>query len=226
LAQPGGNITGVAVNIGAEQWDKRAQLLRQVVPHLTKLGVLDTRRNRDTWEADMPELGRRQAVTFVGPPLNYPVNEAEYRRVFASLVQVGADGIEASDEVENIANLRVIVELAEKNRLPALYPFAVFVKHGGLMSYRVDESELGRNVAVMVVQILKGAKPADIPIFLPTKFDPGATVQTPLPRARARGAWRPHDAWPHLVGFDPAVLWKILLTFQRNTPCWWCGEQK
>jgi putative ABC transport system substrate-binding protein len=110
------------------------------------------------------------AVTYVGPPLNYPVNEAEYRRVFASLVQIGVDGIEASDEVENVANLEVIVELAEKYRLPALYPFAVFVKHGGLMSYGVDELELGRNAAVMVGQILKGAKPADIPVVQPTKF--------------------------------------------------------
>jgi hypothetical protein len=65
----------------------------------------------------MPELNRRLAVTHVGPPLNHPVNEAEYLRVFASLAQGGADGIVVSDEVENIANLKVIVELAEKNRL-------------------------------------------------------------------------------------------------------------
>ena len=170
LARPGGNITGVTVNIGAEQWDKRVQLQRQMVPHLTKLGVLDTRGFRDGWEADMPELGRRRGFTFVGPPLNYPVNEAEYRRLFASLVQIGVDGIEATDEPENIVNLKVIVELAEKYRLPALYPFAVFVKPGGLVSYGVDESELGRNAAGMVDRILKGAKPADIPVFQPTKF--------------------------------------------------------
>jgi len=82
----------------------------------------------------MPALGRRRRFTFVGPPLNYPVNEAEYRRVFASLAQIGVDGIEATDEVENLANLKVIVELAEKYRLPALYPFAVFVKYGVLES--------------------------------------------------------------------------------------------
>jgi putative ABC transport system substrate-binding protein len=170
LARPGGNITGVAIDIGGDQWGKRVQLLRQVVPHLTKLAVLETREVRDTWEADMPELSRRWAVSFVGPPLNHPVNEAEYRRVFASLAQAGADGIMLDDSVENVANLKLIVELAEKYRLPALYPFAMFVKPGGLMSYGVDEPELGRNTAVMVDQILKGAKPADIPIFQPTKF--------------------------------------------------------
>jgi len=134
------------------------------------LDLLEALPTVDTWEADMPELGRRRGFTFVGPPLNYPVNEAEYRRVFASLAQIGVDGIEATDEVENLAHLKVIVELAEKYRLPALYPFAVFVKHGGLMSFGADEPEIGRNAAVMVAQILKGAKPADIPIFQPTKF--------------------------------------------------------
>jgi putative tryptophan/tyrosine transport system substrate-binding protein len=88
LARPGGNITGVAVNIGEEQWDKRIQLLRQLVPNLTKLAVLETRRNRNLWEARMPEFSRRWAVTYVGPPL-HPLNEDEYRRVFAAIAQDG-----------------------------------------------------------------------------------------------------------------------------------------
>ena len=156
---------------------------------MVALDLLEALPTVDTWEADMPELGRRRGFTFVGPPLNYPVNEAEYRRVFASLAQIGADGFNVSDEVENIANLKVIVELAEKYRLPALYPFAVFVKPGGLMSYGVDESELGRNAAVMVSQILKGAKPADIPIFQPTKFVLAINLET----AKALGLTVPPD---------------------------------
>jgi putative ABC transport system substrate-binding protein len=178
LARPGGNITGVAVNIGGEQWGKRVQLLRQVVPHLTKLAVLETREVRDTWEAHMPELSRSWAVSFVGPPLSHPVNEAEYRRVFASLAQAGADGIMLDDSAENVANLKLIVELAEKYRLPAIYPFKMFVQAGGLTSYGVDVPELGRNAAVMVGQILKGAKPADIPIFQPTKFELAINLKT------------------------------------------------
>jgi putative tryptophan/tyrosine transport system substrate-binding protein len=180
LARPGGNITGVALDIEAdEQWGKRVHLLRQVVPHLTKLAVLDTRRYRDAWEyAFMSNFSRRWAVTFVGPPLNHPVNEAEYRRVFASLVQGGADGILVSEDDENIANQKVIVELAEKNRLPVIYPYQEFVEAGGLMSYGVSEAELGHNAAVMVGQILKGAKPADIPIFLPTKFELAINLKT------------------------------------------------
>ena len=123
LARPGGNITGVSVAVNAdEQWGKRWQLLRQLVPHLTKVAVLDTRRMRDGWEALMPELSRRWSFTYVGSPLNFPINETEYRRVFASIVQGGADGMQVSDEVENITNAKVIAELAEKNRLPRNLP--------------------------------------------------------------------------------------------------------
>jgi putative tryptophan/tyrosine transport system substrate-binding protein len=184
LARPGGTITGITFNIGEEQWDKRVQLLRQVVPHLTKLAVLETREVRDVWEADMPDLmnksasSRRWAVSFVGPPLNHPVNEAEYVRVFASLAQAGADGILVTDGPENLTNPELIVQLAEKYRLPAVYPFPWWVKLGGLMSYGVDEPELGRNAAVMVGKILKGAKPADIAIFQPTKFELAINLQT------------------------------------------------
>jgi putative tryptophan/tyrosine transport system substrate-binding protein len=163
LARPGGNITGVSSNIGDEVWDKRVQLLRQLVPHLTKLGVLDTRRNRDGCEALMPEWSRRLAVTYVGTPVNHPLNEAEYRRVFAGLVQDRAEGIVVTDEDLHVPNVKLIVELAEKSRLPALYPWKLFVDAGGLMSYGVDLSGYGYDIADIVGQILKGAKPSEIP---------------------------------------------------------------
>jgi putative ABC transport system substrate-binding protein len=171
LAQPRGNITGVAVNIGEEQWDKRIQLLRHLVPNLTKLAVLETRRNRNAWEAVMPYFSQRWAVTFVGPTLNHPLNEDEYRRVFAAIVQDGAEGIMVNDEQEHFANLRFIVELAEKARLPAIYTFKTFVQDGGLMSFGADLTEHVRDAAVIIGQILKGAKPADIPVRQPTKFE-------------------------------------------------------
>jgi putative ABC transport system substrate-binding protein len=76
-----------------------------------------------------------------------------------------------SDSPENFAYRRLIVELAEKGRLPTIYPFRQFVEAGGLMAYGIDASDLGHRVADMVDQILKGAKPADIPIFQPTHFE-------------------------------------------------------
>jgi putative ABC transport system substrate-binding protein len=165
LARPGGNITGVSVSVGLEQWDKRVQLLRQLVPQATRLGFVQSRFARELLKPTT------NGVAWVGPPFDHPADRAEYRRVFASLVQDGAEGIVVTDEEDNIANRKLIVELAEENRLPAIYPYKMFVGAGGLMSYGTDASIYGYNVADIVGQILKGAKPAEIPIRQPTKFE-------------------------------------------------------
>ena len=171
LARPGGNITGVTVDVGGEQWGKRVQLLQQVVPQATRLGVLESRVVREKWGVFERELDQRMGITRVGPPFDHPVDEGEYRRVFAALAQDGAEGIMVTDEEENYTNLKLIVELAEKTRLPAIYPFKRFVEAGGLMSYGVDVPDNGRRLANVVDQILKGAKPSEIPIRQPTKFE-------------------------------------------------------
>jgi putative ABC transport system substrate-binding protein len=174
LARPGGNITGVAVDVGREQWGKRVQLLQQVVPQATRFGYLQTRAAREHW---LPRL-LYPGVNWVGPALDRPTNETEYNRVFAALAQDGAEGIVVSDEEDNVANLKSIIELAEKNRLPTIYPFAFFVEAGGLMSYGMNIPAFGRSVADVVGQVLKGAKPADIPILQPTKFELGINLKT------------------------------------------------
>jgi putative ABC transport system substrate-binding protein len=84
LARPGGNITGVSSNIGDEVWDKRVQLLRQLVPHMTKLGVLDTRRNRDGWEAFTLGTWRSSSVTKMPSARSWtrPANTRRYSASF------------------------------------------------------------------------------------------------------------------------------------------------
>src|SRR5262249_26977494 len=99
---------------------------------------------------------QRTGVTWVGPPLDPPFDEAKYRRVFAALAQEGAEGIIVTDDAENVTNLRLIIALAEKGRLPAMYPYREFVETGGLISYVVDLRELGRRAAEMVDRILNG----------------------------------------------------------------------
>jgi putative tryptophan/tyrosine transport system substrate-binding protein len=178
LARPGGNITGVASRIGFEVWDKRIQLLRQVVPLLTRLGGIQSRVRRDRWEAEIRETARRTGITWVGPPLDHPIDEAEYRRVFAALVDSHADSIFVSEEVENITNRKLIIELAEKTRLPAIYPLNVFVEAGGMMSYGSDQSQHGLSAADIADQILRGAKPKDIPVMQPTKFELAINLRT------------------------------------------------
>jgi putative tryptophan/tyrosine transport system substrate-binding protein len=169
LARPGGNITGVAADVGPEQWGKRVQLLQQVVPQATRLAVLHSRAVREQYGPK--EQSQWMGATWVGPPFDQPVDEAEYRRVFAGLVQDHAEGIVVIDETSNLDNQKLIVELAEKSRLPAIYPYKMFVQAGGLMSYGIDTRDHGSSLADMVGEVLKGAKPSEIPIRQPTKFE-------------------------------------------------------
>jgi putative tryptophan/tyrosine transport system substrate-binding protein len=134
LARPGGNITGVSVDVGGDQWLKRVQLLKKMVPNISKLGGLFTVVYREQLSAVTRESELKNSVSFVGPPLERPTDEQEYQRVFSALAQESADGLIVYDDVENITFRRLIVELAAKGRLPTIYPFRQIVEAGGLMS--------------------------------------------------------------------------------------------
>ena len=83
-----------------------------------------------------------------------------------------------SDEAENTTYRELIVELAAKGRLPTIYPFRQYVEVGGLMSYGIDLSDVGHRIADLADKILKGAKPGEIPIFQPTKFELSINLKT------------------------------------------------
>jgi putative tryptophan/tyrosine transport system substrate-binding protein len=186
LARPGGNITGATVDVGGDcsgiscsiaVWAKRMQLLKEAVPQITRLGVLESRNSRESVFGGKlgSEIGRENAlknsVSIVGPPFEQPTHEQEYQQVFSALAQEGAEGLLVSEDSENLTYRRLIVELAEKGRLPTIYPYRQYVEAGGLMSYGIDPADLGRRVADLADKILKGAKPGDIPIFQPTHFE-------------------------------------------------------
>jgi putative ABC transport system substrate-binding protein len=178
LARPGGNITGVSVDVGQDQWAKRVPLLKEAVPQISRLGFLQTRNARERFSAAMREDAPRNSVSIVGPPLELPIHEQEYHRVFAALAQESAEGLVVTDESENVIYRRLIIELAEKGRLPTIYPFRQFVEAGGLMAYGIDISDVGHRVADLVDQVLKGAKPGEIPIFQPTHFELSINLKT------------------------------------------------
>jgi putative ABC transport system substrate-binding protein len=171
LARPGGNITGVSINAGPEISGKYVQLLREAVPGVSTVGYLASRR---VWELPegvaVQEAARRLQISLIGPPLDYPLDAAEYRRVVAAMAQAGARALIVHAQPQNSQNLRLIIELAEKGRLPAIYPFLVSVKLGGLMAYAADGVETLRQLANQIAQILRGASPGDIPFYQPTKF--------------------------------------------------------
>lgn len=170
LARPGGNITGVGTDAGTEIWGKRLELLRQVVPAMSKIGFLVVRPGSVSAVA-VRELVRRAGLAIVEPSFDPSKKETEYKRAFAEMSEQGAAAVLVHPEGENSANLEVIVAQAAHARLPAIYSHREPIDVGGLMAYAIDFTELLRVMARQIDQILKGKNPGEIPIYLPTKFD-------------------------------------------------------
>lgn len=171
LARPGGNLTGITLDAGIEIWGKRLQMLKEAIPSAAKAAFLGM---REGWEGAsekvLRDAGGRLGVslTFMFPQRGTP---SEIERVFAVMGQQRPDAVLVSGEGDLYAHRKLIVELAAKNRLPAMCPYRDYVEAGGLMAYAVDLAELLRHMADQVHQTLRGAKPGDIPIYQPTKFE-------------------------------------------------------
>ena len=173
LSRPGGNLTGVSL-YDFEIYGKRLQILKQAIPSASNIGWLTPRR---TWEGDYGrpfqrvflEAARRLELSIM-PLLVQESTPSEYERVFAEIAPAPPDAIMVSDIGDLIPYRQLIVELIEKNRLPAIYGYRDYVEAGGLMAYGAELGELGRRMAEDVHEILTGEKPGDIPIYQATKF--------------------------------------------------------
>jgi len=171
LARPGGNLTGITLDAGIEIWGKRLELLKEAVPSTTRVAFLAM---REGWEGSFGEAMRdvagRLGVSLISMLPNMGT-VAEIERVFAAIAEQRPDAVLVTGEGDLYAHPKLIVELAEKYRLPTMSPYRDFTDAGGLMAYTVDLAELLRHMAGEVKQILNGAKPGDIPIYQPTKFE-------------------------------------------------------
>jgi len=171
LAQPGGNLTGITLDAGIEIWEKRLQILKEAIPSTAKAAFLGM---RGGWEGSSEQVVR-DASDRLGISLVWTLPEkgtpSEIERAFAAMAQQRPDAVLVSGEGDLYAHRHLIVELAEKNRLPVMCPYRDYVEAGGLMAYAVDLAELLKRMADNVHQILKGTKPGDIPIYQPTKFE-------------------------------------------------------
>jgi putative ABC transport system substrate-binding protein len=174
LARPSGNITGVTL-ISAQLIGKRLELLTATIPKLSRVAVL--------WNSPNRKAGQEKPSVQFQPSLQ-PARELgiqlhsmevrsaeELDRAFKEAVQAGSSAIAVQLSPLIAANQKQIVALAAKHKLPTVYPRVDFVHSGGLMSYGADRDEPYRRLAVMVDKILKGAKPADLPVEQPTKFE-------------------------------------------------------
>jgi putative tryptophan/tyrosine transport system substrate-binding protein len=172
LARPGGNVTGLS-NLSRELVGKGLELLKQAVPGVTQVavlwqpGVLDERTEKDRLKgAEVAALAlgvRLQFVEAGGPE--------DFDRAFSDMTRARAGALTVLGSSRFGAEQRRLVDLAAKNRLPAVYPWREFVDAGGLMAYGPNLADLYRRAATYVDKILKGAKPGDLPVEQPTKFE-------------------------------------------------------
>jgi putative tryptophan/tyrosine transport system substrate-binding protein len=180
LARPSGNLTGVSIDAGIEIWGKRLALLKETVLRLSSAGFLCSKRLWDDQGLMTPlrDAATKLGVSLVACALEGPLQEAEYRRVFAAFPQDRLDALVVSPEAENFTHRKLIVELVAKAKLPAIYPLREYVELGGLMAYAADLADIYRQAARQIDQILKGAKPSDIPFYQQTRFELVANLKT------------------------------------------------
>jgi putative ABC transport system substrate-binding protein len=172
LARPGGNVTGLSA-FAPELVGKRLELLKQAVPGVNRVAVL--------WQpgafgerVEMDTLKRAEiAARGLGVPLQFVEarGPADFDRAFSDMTRARAGALTVLASNMFNSERRRLVDLAAKNRLPALYSAREIVDAGGLMSYGANLAELNRRAATYVDKILKGAKPADLPVEQPTKFE-------------------------------------------------------
>ena len=169
LARPGGNITGVTT-IASVLAGKRLELLKETIPKLSRVAVLwNSRDPGSTQQWKESQLAGRD----LGLQLHsMEVSRADkYESAFKEAAKAGSGALAQMAGSVASANRKQITDLAAKHRLPAIFERRDYVESGGLMSYGPDRAESYRRAAVMVDKILKGAKPADIPVEQPTKFE-------------------------------------------------------
>jgi putative tryptophan/tyrosine transport system substrate-binding protein len=171
LARPGGNVTGLS-SLGTELNTKRLEVLKDAVPKLARVGYLRPSRGGITGDLQLKEL--RTAAQSLKLKLEEIKTEADAKGLesaFQTARQKQVGAIMTQPTRPFVAERKRIVELAVRYRLPAIYFSKEFVDEGGLMSYGVDYDDLFRRAAFYVDKILKGAKPADLPVQQATKFE-------------------------------------------------------
>lgn len=170
LARPGGNVTGLA-SMTPDIDGKRLELLKEMAPGVTRIAVLwnPANPNNTARLTQMQAAARTLRLTL--DPIVGAGDSRELDRGFESIVAARADALIMESDRALLAHRAQIVEFTAKRRLPAVYPYRDFVRAGGLASYEPSYPAMFRRAATYVDKILRGAKPADMPIEQPTTFE-------------------------------------------------------
>jgi len=169
LARPGGNTTGVTC-LTTELSGKRVAIFHEMLPRLKRLGVLYNPENKSK---PMDFAQTREAANSLGISVDgFEAREPEdVDRIFADFAASKPDGVSVLDEAFTMINARRIVELARRQGLPSMHSFREPVDAGGLLSYGPSQAEMTAIATTFIGKILKGAKPADLPVQQPTRFE-------------------------------------------------------
>jgi putative tryptophan/tyrosine transport system substrate-binding protein len=171
LAQPGGNVTGLTDDAGTQIVGKYLQLLKEVVPKISRVAELSYLRDPPEpplFMADVEAAAKALKVTLQ----HYKVREPEkLEGAFAAMTKARAEALFVLPDPFWWFHAQRIVELAAQLRLTAVYPGREHVKAGGLMAYDVNRSDIRRRIGLYADKIFKGAKPGDLPVEQPTRFD-------------------------------------------------------
>ena len=170
LARPGGNLTGLTTEPTPELSGKRLEILKDVVPRASRIAVLSNPANPATAIVSKEIHNAAQKLGLNVHFLNV-TNTTEIESAFESVPKLSANALVVLLDPLFIVNRQRVVALAAKNALPAIFPWTEFVDAGGLMSYGPNFSELWRRATIFVDKILKGAKPADLPVERPQKIE-------------------------------------------------------
>ena len=170
LARPGGNITGLSMDTGDEFLGKRLELMKEATGKLSRLAVLYNGANvgHQLYLKNLEAPARTLKLTLI--PVAYR-ESGDFESAFHTLGSKHTGGVFLFSDGVSLAQRALIASLAVKQRLPSGFPAKEYVEAGGLLSYGPDLVHLSRRGAVYVDKILKGAKPADLPVEQPTKFE-------------------------------------------------------
>ena len=170
LARPGGNITGF-INLETSLVSKWLELMHETAPHVSRVAFMY---NPNTAPFSRYYLAtfRSAAAAFAVEPIEAPIHSAvEIEAAMTMLGREAGAGLIIMSDTSMILHRELIVSLADRYRLPTVYPYSLFLTGGGLMSYGVDNADLLRGAASYVNRILRGEKPNELPVQLPTKFE-------------------------------------------------------
>jgi putative ABC transport system substrate-binding protein len=170
LARPGANLTGINF-LGNEMAAKRLELLHELLPKAVRIAVLVNPANIPATESTLRDIPDAAHAIGLQIQVYNASTRSEIEAAFVNLVRDRSDGLYVSGDVFFTSRRVQLATLAASNRIPASYPSREAVEAGGLMGYDTDRIEMYRQVGVYTGQVLKGAKPADLPVLQSTKFN-------------------------------------------------------